>query len=162
MSVDSFSYKINHVRKWAVGWYLINSILSGLTLLALARLGYVPFDDVTAFLVGFIVPIIIYGGKEKMGLYRYQKHLVVYQYSEVILQRAAGDFGHGKYEDALTKFESVLECMPDHRRALYYAAISAERLGKKELAAKYYTDYLSIVPDDGEVREKLEALSPAV
>ena len=153
------AHKIYADKKWATGWYLMNSTACGATMIAIARWGYVPFDDLTAFLLGFFVPMVVYLIKEGMGYYKFQGHYVQYQDSEVILHRAAGDFGHGKYEDALSKFQYIIEHMPGHKRALYYAAISAEKLGRSDLAARYYSEYLLLVPEDQEVRQQLENLS---
>jgi len=159
LDLREIAHKIGNDRKWATGWYLMNSTCCGLTMIALARWGYVPFDDMTAFLLGFFVPMGIYLIKEGMGLYKYQSRWTLYQNSEVLLQRAGGDFGHGKYEDALTKFQAVLEHIPGHKRALYYAAISAEKLGKKELAGRYYSEYLILVPEDQAARQQMEHLN---
>ncbi len=158
VKLREIAHKVYADRKWAAGWYLTNSTLCGLTLVALARWGYVSFDDITAFLLGFFVPIVVYGIKEGMGLYKYKGRFGLYQESEVLLQRAAGDFGHGKYEDALRKFETVLEHMPGHKRALYYAAISSEKLGRTNQATRYYSEYLMLAPEDQEARRQMEHL----
>ncbi|MHA1906988.1 MAG: tetratricopeptide repeat protein [Candidatus Thorarchaeota archaeon] len=159
VKLREIAHKIYADRKWATGWYLMNSICCGVTMIAIARWGYVPFDDLTAFLLGFFVPMVVYLIKEGMGLYKYQGRFTQYQDSEVILQRAAGDFGHGKYEDALSKFQLIIEYMPGHKRALYYAAVSAEKLGKRDLAARFYSEYLILVPNDQAARQQLENVS---
>ncbi|MHA2425921.1 MAG: hypothetical protein ACXAEF_14110, partial [Candidatus Thorarchaeota archaeon] len=102
MELREIAHKIYADRKWATGWYLMNSTVCGVTMIAIARWGYVPFDDLTAFLLGFFVPMVVYLIKEGMGLYRFQGNFTAYQDSEVLLQRASGDFGHGKYDDALS------------------------------------------------------------
>ena len=66
VKLREIAHKVYADRKWAAGWYLINGLVCGLTLVALARWGYVHFDDITAFLLGFFVHIVVYVIKEGM------------------------------------------------------------------------------------------------
>ena len=159
MNLREISIAVLTKPKWMAVWYLTNSTLAGVTLVLLSRWGYVPFDDQTAFLLGFFAPLLIYGTKHLMGLYRYRRRLGTYQESEVFLQKAAGYYGHERYEDALTCIDIVLEYLPGHKRALFYAAKCYENLGRFDDAARRYSEYLILEPSDEEARERLQALA---
>lgn len=155
MTLRGISRAIMTQPKWAAAWYLVNSTVCGITMMFLARGGYVPFDEMTAFLLGFFVPIGVYGIKETMGLWKYQGRLLLYQQSEVVLHRGVGFFGHGRYEEALEQFAGVLEEMPGHKRAVYYVAMCYERMNLLDEAARYYSEYLLLEPNDIVAKDKL-------
>lgn len=72
MKLSEMVEAIASKRKWAVGWVLMNSIVCGLTMIALSRWGPLSFDDTSAFLLGFCVPMVVYTIKEVMGIYKYR------------------------------------------------------------------------------------------
>ncbi|MFW9919131.1 MAG: tetratricopeptide repeat protein [Candidatus Thorarchaeota archaeon] len=158
MDLRDLSIAVQTKPKWMAGWYITNSTLAGLTLILLSRLGYVQFDDLTAFLLGFFVPLGVYGIKHLMGLYRYGQRWGLYQGTEVLLQKAEGYFAHARYSEAIDVLINVLEYLPGHKRALFYVAKCYEKLGRIKDASDYYSEYLLLEPDDAEARAMLDEL----
>jgi tetratricopeptide (TPR) repeat protein len=153
MSLRKWGYKFARVRKWAIFWYLMTGTLCALTCLALSRTGFLPWDDVTALLLGFFVPIVTYSFKELMGWYEYPRRYSNYAVSERYLELSFEYMKKEQWQDALHYLELILHAMPDHKRALYNAAICKERLGDSEGAGMYITNYLQGNPDDKEAIE---------
>ena len=153
MDAKKWLFKINREPKWIVTWYLTVGILCALTCLALSRTGYLPWDDVTALLLGFFVPIVMYTIKELMGLYEYPRRYSSYAISERYLELALEYMEIEKWRDALHYLDIVLKDMPDHQRVLYYAAICREKLGDNEGSNENITAYLKGNPDDNEASE---------
>ncbi len=162
MNLRDLSVAVLTKPKWMALWYLTNSTLAGLTLVFLSRTGYTPFDDTTAFLLGFFVPLGVYGFKHLIGLYRYRRNLGTYQVTEEYLHRVVGLYGHGEYNDAMFLLQYVLEVLPGHKRALYYAGEVSEKLAHWDEASKYYSEYLLLEPDDQEVIARLESVKSRV
>ena len=148
MSVQKWGYKFSRERKWAVVWYLMTGTLCGLTCLVLSRTGFLPWNDVTAFLLGFFVPIVTYSFKELMGWYEYPRRYSNYAVSERYLELSLEYIDQEHWEDALQYLEKILHAMPDHQRALYNAAICKEKLGDQEGASLYIREYLKGIPND--------------
>ncbi|MGY5859877.1 MAG: tetratricopeptide repeat protein [Candidatus Thorarchaeota archaeon] len=153
MDMKKWLFKINNEPKWVVAWFLTTGVLCALTCLVLSRTGYLPWDDVTALLLGFFVPVVTYTIKEIMGLYRYPGRYSSYAISERYLELALEYTKDEKWKDALHYLDSILKAFPDHQRALYYAAICREKLGDDEGSYENITKYLEGKPDDGEALE---------
>ena len=153
MDTKKWLFKINNEPKWIVTWFLTTGILCALTCLALSRTGYLPWDDVTALLLGFFVPTVTYTIKEIMGLYKYPSRYSSYAISERYLELALEYVAEEKWKDALHYLDIVLKAMPDHQRVLYYSAICREKLGDIEGSNENITLYLKGKPDDPEALE---------
>ncbi|TFG27219.1 tetratricopeptide repeat protein [Candidatus Thorarchaeota archaeon] len=153
LSLRKWGYKFSRERKWAVFWYLMTGTLCGLTCLVLSRTGFLPWDDVAAFLLGFFVPIVTYSFKELMGWYEYPRRYSDYAVSERYLELSLEYIEQERWEDALQYLEKILYAMPDHQRALYYAAMCKEKLGNHEEASQYIKEYLRKRPSDVEALE---------
>ncbi len=158
MNLRELSIAVLTKPKWMALWYLTNSTLAGFTLVFLSRTGYTPFDDATAFLLGFFVPLGVYGFKHLMGLYRYRRNLGVYQVTEEYLHRVVGLYGHGKYKESMHILQYVLEILPGHKRALYFAGATSEKLEDWNAASRYYSEYLLLEPTDQEVIARLDSM----
>jgi tetratricopeptide (TPR) repeat protein len=148
MSLRKWGYRFYKEPKWAVVWYLTTGTLSALTCLVLSRFGYLPWDDGTALLLGFFVPIVMYGFKEGMGWYEYTRRYGAYAVSERYLELATEYVEKERWQEALKYLDPILFDMPDHLRALYYSALCREKLGKREKALEQISEYLTEKPDD--------------
>lgn len=153
MDTKKWLHKINKEPKWIVTWFLTTGVLCALTCLILSRTGFLPWDDVTALLLGFFVPVVTYTIKELMGLYEYPRRYSNYAVSERYLELSL-EYMHAKrWKDALTNLDLILKVYPDHQRALYNAAICKEQLGNNEGAKDMITIYLERNPDDKDALE---------
>ena len=150
MSLRKWGYKFYKEPKWAIFWYLITGTLCALTCLALSRTGYLPWDDVTALLLGFFVPVVTYGFKELMGWYEYPRRYSQYAVSEKYLELSLEYMENERWEDALHYLELILHDMPGHLRVLFNAAVCKERLRDFQGANMHITEYLKEKPDDQE------------
>ncbi len=153
MSLRKWGYKFSRERKWAVVWYLMTGSLCALTCLALSRTGFLPWDDVTALLLGFFVPIVTYSFKELMGWYEYPRRYSSYAVSERYLELSLEYIEQERWQDALHYLEIVLHAMPDHQRALYNAALCEENLSYFERANGHISRYLQEKPEDSKALE---------
>lgn len=152
MDTKKWLYKINKEPKWIVTWFLTTGILCALTCLALSRTGYLPWDDVTALLLGFFVPIVTYTIKEFMGLYKYPRRYSTYATSERYLELSLEYMENNRWDEALAKLDLILKAIPGHQRALFNAAICRERLGDTQGAYADITTYLKRAPSDIDAR----------
>ncbi|MFW9806885.1 MAG: tetratricopeptide repeat protein [Candidatus Thorarchaeota archaeon] len=134
--------------KWQAIWYLTNSTFAALTCLALSRLGYLPWGDLEAILLGFFVPLGVYGFKTINGWYRYKNRYGVYAVTEKYYELALELIDSEKWREALKYLEAIMRVMPDHVRALYYASVCEEKIGDTEGARRHITDYLKAKPED--------------
>ncbi|MBN2228097.1 MAG: hypothetical protein JW779_00790 [Candidatus Thorarchaeota archaeon] len=153
MSLRKWGYKFYKEPKWAVFWYLTTGTLCALTCLALSRAGFLPWDDVTALLLGFFVPVVTYAFKEFMGWYEYPRRYSQYAVSEKYLQLALEYMEKEQWRDALRYLDPILYDMPDHQRALYSAAVCKEKLGDFEGADVHIKEYLKRNSEDKEARD---------
>ena len=136
--------------KWQAIWYLTNSAFAALTCLALSRWGYLPWDDITALLLGFFVPLVVYGFKSINGWYRYKGRYGAYAVTERNFELALELIEKEEWVDALRYLDYILRIMPGHNRSLYYSAVSKERLGDSESASSFICEYLEKNPSDKE------------
>jgi tetratricopeptide (TPR) repeat protein len=150
MNLRKWGYKFARESRWAVFWYLMTGTLCAVTCLGLSRTGYLPWDDMTALLLGFFVPIVTYGFKELMRWYEYPRRYSLYAVSERYLELSLEYMEKKNWKDALQYLEAILQEMPGHLRALYSAAVCKERIGDLEGASTYVTEYLRGKPDDSE------------
>ncbi|MHA1576381.1 MAG: tetratricopeptide repeat protein [Candidatus Thorarchaeota archaeon] len=155
MKLSEMAEAIATKPRWAAGWLLTNSVLCGLTMIALSRWGPLPFDDTSAFLLGFFVPLVIYGIKEAMGLYKYPTNYANYHFSESMLEDALVHYENEKWSEALVILDHINKFLQGHKRVLYYSARCNEELGDHELASSQYREYLELQPDDSEIRDAL-------
>ena len=142
MSLQKWGHKFSREGKWAVVWYLITGFLCALTCLVLSRAGFLPWDDVTALLLGFFVPIVTYSFKELMGWYEYPRRYSNYAVSERYLELSLEYIEQERWSDALQYLEKIIHEIPNHQRALYNAAMCKEKLGDNEGARAYIGEYL--------------------
>ncbi len=161
MSLRKWGYKFYREPKWAVFWYLLTGTLTALTCLVLSRLGFLPWNDVTALLLGFFVPIVVYGFKEVMRWYEYPLRYSQYAVTERYLELSIEYMEKGRWDEASHNLSLILEEMPGHLRALYYAAICREKLGDNEGAAEYILEYLREKPGDSEALQLQERVGAA-
>ncbi|TFF96533.1 tetratricopeptide repeat protein [Candidatus Thorarchaeota archaeon] len=159
MSLRKWGYRFYKEPGWAVVWYLTTGTLCAVTCLILSRAGYLPWDDVTALLLGFFVPIVTYSFKEAMGWYEYTRRYGSYAVSERYLELATEYVEKERWDDALEYLNPVLFDMPDHLRALYYSAVCREHLGEREKAIEQISKYLREKPDDIEAQRLLSRVS---
>ena len=159
MSLRKWGYKFYKEPKWAVVWYLTTGTLCAITCFALSRAGYLPWDDLTAILLGFFVPIVVYSFKEGMGWYEYPRRYGSYAVSERYLELAIEYVESERWDDALKYLDPILHDMPDHLRALYYAAVCREKLGDKDVASRHILQYLKEKPDDSDARNLLSRVT---
>ena len=155
MKISEIREAIATKPKWIAGWLITNSILCGLTMIALSRWGPLQFDDMSAFLLGTFIPPIIYGIKEAMGLYKYPVNYTRYHISERMLEDALIHYENEKWSESLVILDHINRDLPGHKRVLYYSARCNEELGNHELASAQYKEYLVLQPDDREIRDAL-------
>lgn len=158
MKLSEMAEAIASKRRWAIGWVITNSILCGLTMIALSRWGPLPFDDTTAFLLGFFVPLVVYTVKEAMGLYKYPVNYANYHFSESMLKDAIVHYENEKWAEALVILDHINKYLSGHKRVLYYSAQCNEELGNHKLASAQYKEYLVLQPDDREIRDALSRI----
>jgi tetratricopeptide (TPR) repeat protein len=161
MNLRKWGYKFTREHKWAVFWYLMTGTLCALTCLGLSRTGYLPWDDMTALLLGFFVPIVTYGFKELMRWYEYPRRYSHYAVSEKYLELSLEYMEKKSWKDALQYLEVILHEMPGHLRVLYNAALCKERIGDLEGANIYITEYLKEKGDDLEALALKERIGAA-
>ena len=137
-------------QKWKAVWYLTNSVFAALTCWALSRWGYLSWNDIEAILLGFFVPLGIYGFKTINGWNRYKGRYGTYAVTERYYELALELIEREDWKEALRYLEAILRAMPDHLRALYYVSMCKEQLGDKEGANIHITEYLKVKPDDEE------------
>ncbi len=159
MNLRELSDAVLSDPKWQAVWYLTNSSFASLTCLALSRWGYLPWDDVTALLLGFFVPLGIYGFKSINGWYRYKGRYGVYAVTERNLELALELIDKEEWRSALRYLDYILKTMPGHSRALYYSAVCKERLGNPVSAMTSIAEYLNNNPDDTEALALLERVA---
>ena len=155
VNLNEIARAIATKRTWTVGWLLTNSIVCALTMIALSRWGPLPFDDTTAALLGFFVPLVIYTVKDAMGLYKYPVRYANYHFSEKMLEDAIVHYQNGEWEKALAILDRINRVLSGHKRVLYYSARCNEELGRYELSSSQYREYLALQPDDSEIRDAL-------
>ncbi len=136
--------------KWQAIWYLTNSTIAALTCWALSRLGYLPWGDLEAILLGFFVPLGVYGFKTINGWYRYKGKYGAYAVTERYYELAVELIEREEWREALRYLEVILRAMPDHLRALYYTSLCKEMIGDTEGARVHISEYLKAKPDDDE------------
>ena len=136
--------------KWQAIWYLTNSVFTALTCLALSRWGYLPWDDVTALLLGFFVPLGVYGFKSINGWYRYKGRYGLYAITERNFELALELIEKEEWVEVLRYLDFILKVMPGHTRSLYFSAVCKEQLGDSVGAATSITEYLKGNPSDEE------------
>ena len=162
MDAKKWLYKINKEPRWIVTWYLTTGVLCAITCLVLSRTGFLPWDDVTALLLGFFVPIVTYSFKEVMRWYEYPRRYSVYAVSERYLELSLEYIKKERWLDALQNLDLILQSIPNHHRALYYAAVCKENLGDYKGCTETIIEYLKEKPDDSEaleLRERVSAIS---
>ena len=150
--------KIASDSKWAIGWLITNGIVCGLTMIVLSRWGPLTFDDTTAFLLGFFVPLVIYSIKEAMGLYKYPVNFANYHFSERMLEEAITHYENKDWSKALIILNEISRVLTGHKRVLYYSARCNEEMGNPELAVAQYREYLDLQSDDREIRDALRRI----
>ena len=153
MSLRKWGYKFYKEPKWVAFWYLMTGVLCALTCLVLSRTGFLPWDDLTALLLGFFVPIVVYGFKEIMGWYEYPRRYSEYAVTERYLELSLEYMEKERWKAALHNLEIILHEMPGHLRVLYHAAICKEKMGDFEGAGYYVAEYLKAKPDDNDAIE---------
>ena len=158
MKLSEMAEAIATKPRWWVGWLFTNSVLCGFTMIALSRWGPLPFDDMSAFLLGFFVPLVIFGIKEAMGLYKYPVNYTRYRISERMLEDAIIHYNNEKWAEALVILDQINSDLSGHKRVLYYSARCNEELGNHELASSQYREYLELQPDDSEIRDALSRI----
>ncbi|MFX1369541.1 MAG: hypothetical protein ACFFAY_13165 [Promethearchaeota archaeon] len=136
--------------KWKALWFFTNSLWAGITLYLLASYGYVFWDPILALLVGFFAPLVVYGTKGAMGLYKYRLRLGEFWYMDYQYKEAMRFYNNQDWELAANHFERVLEVGPDHKRALYYAAKCKENLEEWSDVVTLSRRYLKQNPEDEE------------
>ena len=161
MDAKKWLYKINKEPKWIVTWYLTTGVLCALTCLILSRAGFLPWDDVTALLLGFFVPVVTYSFKEGMRWYEYPRKYSIYAISERHLELSLEYMKKEKWLDALQNLDLILQSIPGHQRALYYAAVCKENLGDYKGSTETIIEYLKGKPDDSEAHELLKRVDAA-
>lgn len=139
--------------KWQAIWYLTNSTFAAITCWALARWGYLPWNDLEALLLGFFVPLGVYGFKTVNGWYRYKQHYGTYAMSGKYLELAMESIECEDWDEALRYLDRILRVMPGHLRGLYYTAVCKEKLGDNEGALLYISEYLMNKTDDSDALE---------
>jgi len=145
--------------KWQAIWYLTNSTFAALTCLALSRWGFLPWGDLEALLLGFFVPLGVYGFKSINGWYRYKQRYGTYAVSETYYELALEYVEREEWQKALKHLEAILRMVPNHIRALYYAALCKEQLGQTEAAREHIMEYLKAAPEDNEAHQLLARVS---
>jgi tetratricopeptide (TPR) repeat protein len=150
MNLRELSDAVLSEPKWQAIWYLTNSFFAALTCLALSRWGYLPWDDATAVLLGFFVPLGVYGFKSINGWYRYKSRYGMYAVTEKNLELALELIKEEEWKRALIYLDYILKIMPGHTRALYYSAVCKEELGDSANASARIAEYLKINPEDRE------------
>ena len=150
MDLRKWGHRFYREPKWAVLWYLTTGSLCAFTCLILSRTGFLPWDDGTALLLGFFVPIVTYSFKELMGWYEYPRRYAQYAVSEKYLELSLEYMEQERWEDALQYLDLILQDMSGHLRALYNAAACKERLGDYEGANMCIIEYLKGKPEDDE------------
>ena len=158
MKLREIAEAIGSKRKWAVSWMIMNSVVCGLTMIVLSRWGPLVFDDTSAFLLGFFVPLVVYTVKEAMGLYKYPTNYANYHFSERMLEDAIIHYNNRKWSEALVILDHINRYLSGHKRVLYYSARCNEELGNHELASAQYKEYLVLQPDDREIRDALSRI----
>ena len=158
MKLSEMAEAIASKPRWAAGWLFTNSFLCGLTMIALSRWGPLPFDDTTAFLLGFFVPLVVYTIKEAMGLYRHPVNFANYHFSEKMLEDALVHYENEKWSEALVILDHINGFLQGHKRVLYYSARCNEELGNHKLASSQCREYLELQPDDSEIRDALSRI----
>lgn len=153
MDAKKWLYKINKEPKWIVTWYLTTGVLCALTCLVLSRTGYLPWDDVTALLLGFFVPVVTYSLKDVMRWYEYPRRYSIYAVTERHLELSLEYMQKERWQDALHNLNLILRTMPDHLRAQYYAAVCKEKLEDYKGANETIIEYLNEKPDDSDALE---------
>jgi tetratricopeptide (TPR) repeat protein len=136
--------------KWQTVWYLTNSIFTAFTCWALSRWGYLPWGDLEAILLGFFVPLGVYGFKSVNGWYRYKQRYGTYGVLEKYYELALELIEREKWEEALRYLDAILRAMPGHLRALYYTSVCREKVGDNTGANRHITEYLRAKPEDEE------------
>ncbi|NHJ12946.1 MAG: hypothetical protein EAX95_04680 [Candidatus Thorarchaeota archaeon] len=155
MKLQETATKVLVDPKWKAMWYFTNSLWSGITLYLLSSFGYVFWSPKLALILGFFVPLVVYGAKEGLGLYRYKRNLGDFWYMGQHYKQGLGLFENELWEKALVHFEEVLKVGPDHKRALYYSAICHERLQNWDEMESRCRRYLEQNPNDVEVQSML-------
>ncbi|MBY8997278.1 MAG: tetratricopeptide repeat protein [Candidatus Thorarchaeota archaeon] len=153
MKLRELADAVQNQPMWQAIWYITNSVFAALTCLALSRWGYLPWNDMDAILLGFFVPLGVYGFKSLNGWYRYQGRYGTYGISEKYYELSLELIEKDDWEEALRYLDAILRVMPDHLRALYYASVCKEKLGDDKGAIMHITEYLRVKPDDEEALE---------
>jgi len=159
MNLRELSDAVLSQPKWQAVWYLTNSSFASLTCLALSRWGYLPWDDVTALLLGFFVPLGIYGFKSINGWYRYKGRYGMYAVTERNLELALELIDKEEWRRTLRYLDYILKIMPGHTRALYYSAVCKEQLEDSIGAFTDIAEYLKRNPSDKEALDLSERLA---
>lgn len=150
MNLRELSNAVLSEPKWQAVWYLTNSAFTALACLALSRWGYLPWDDVTALLLGFFVPLGVYGFKSINGWYRYQGRYGAYAVTERNFELVLELIDKEEWAEALRYLDYILRVMPGHSRSLYYSAVCKEQLGDSGGASSSIAEYLKGSPSDKE------------
>ena len=64
-----------------------------------------------------------------------------------------------QFEEAITKFQEVVQLEPNNLRARYNLGLANERMGNFNEARKNFEEALKIKPDFEEARKALESLA---
>ena len=153
MNLRELSNAVLSEPKWQAIWYIVNSIACAITCLLLSRYGFLPWDDLTAILLGFFVPLGVYGFKAANGWYRYKQRYGLYAWLDKNLELALDYINQERYDDALKILQLMLRNQPGHIRALYYSALCKEHIGDTAGALSDIEEYLAVKPEDTEALE---------
>jgi hypothetical protein len=142
-------------KRWMGLWYFTNSLWAGIVLYLLASYGYVFWEPHLAMVIGFFVPLVVYGSKHGIGLYRYRSRLGEYQHLDVRYAEAMRYYDLQHWDDALIRLYEVLKLGIDHKRALFHAARCNEELSKWGEVHRLTEKYLELHGSDAEIEALL-------
>lgn len=135
-------------------WLIYGPIMWGLGVALLALIGFTQLDILTAFFVGFIVGFL--HDLALIKVYEYRNNLELYTHWDLEFHRALKYYEEGDWTSSLKELNSILKMAPDHKRALYYAALCNKELGNWVVFEELCIRYLEFYPEDLDVRDMLE------
>ncbi len=78
-----------------------------------------------------------------------------YQYARVLYNRGSKE----DLQKAVQTWLDIVKIHPDHSNSLFSLGIAAERFGQKEKAIEFYSQVLSLNPENEEVKKKILSLN---
>ena len=138
-----------------IGIAAIVIVFGGIIIALLSAQGILPFDGPMVMGVTILVATVIVCCASTLMLGSVASKMPEYGEMEIRFDEGMDHFKNEEWKNALLIFTELAGPKMDHKRALYYAALTYQKMDDWENVKKFCKAYLAIKPEDREVWEML-------